>query len=139
MDVNLLTSIPPFLGGLAGVAAVIKVFYDRAKDKRTEQNATVQATQQLKITADDLSIKGESSVMQAYATLLAETREQFEDYREYTNNRFTELTQQIAELRTESASKDQKILMLTIDRDTLIQHIISKRGDVIPTLKTVQI
>lgn len=125
--------IGPILGGLAGVAAIMKVLYD----KRQAKSQHSVAMKQTEISADDVAVRSESSVVENAIRLAAETREQFEDYREYTDRRFSEMSAEIEKLREESGSKDETILLLRVDRDTLIAHALSRGATPLPDLHTV--
>ncbi len=124
--------IGPILGGLAGVAAVMKVLYDKRQAKSQHEVAV----KQVKVSADDVAVQNDANVIEGYAKLLSEHREQFEDYREYTDRRFAEMSAEIEKLREESNLKDEKILLLRIDRDTLIQHAIIQGAVPLPNLHT---
>lgn len=134
MDLSFIAAIGPIAAGIGGLAAFVKIF---VIDRRAQKSTETQNVAQAKISADDLALRADSEIVDNAIKLAQETREQFEDYREYTNRRFDEMADQIDRLRAESSHKDEKILLLTVDRDTLIQHALSAGATPIPELRTV--
>lgn len=140
MRVETLGSFAAILGGLAGLAALIRVFVEWRKSKQEAK------TEQFKVqvSADDIELRREIDVPGTYGELLEQQRETFNAYRRATDARLEDLAKRdaardahMAELDRKLAECTSQMIALTIDRDTLIQHIVEGRGLPLPELRTI--
>lgn len=137
MDFQVLGPIGTLLAGLAGVAAVVKVLIDHHKTKKQNKLSA-------HIAAEDVELRREVDVPGTYGELLERQRNFYESALQTTNRRVASLEGQVSaqaahqiELDKRLAERDSKIVALTIDRDTLIQHIVEGRGLPLPELRTI--